>query len=329
MGNFNWQTQGGTQARTLNITVFTALLLGFNLAWVYSTRIVLPNSEMRIELENAILNGVAESPWQYRFFVPTIANNLGGLFESTGLTATQVHQLSHFILDGFAASVILVLSTQLAGFTRQAHAVLLQLVIYAGLNIALYDHGYAPWSMVEIALWLLALFVLKVRRPWALVLILPAMALVRETGLLLGLAVTLLIAMESNGWIPALKKMVPALFGMGLAILVQFAIRLSIGPRPEDITPSEVMLINFSATGIRQVVFNLILLFALPLLFTWARPSSARIDLGWERKVVISLSPYLAAVIIGAIWYEVRLLAILLPILAIGSVRILIRADEG
>jgi len=282
-----------------------------------------------MQLENAIFGGVAESPWQYRFFLPSIAHYLGGLFDSTGLTDTQLHQLSHFILDGFAASLILFLSTQLAGFDRQAHAVLLQLVVYAGLNIALYDHAYAPWSMYEIALWLLALMTIKVRRPWALMIILPALALVRETGLLLGLAVTVLLAMQSNSWITALKKTIPALFGLGLAMLVQLAIRFSIGPRAEDITPHEILVINTSPTGLRQLIFNLILLFGLPLLFTWARGSTAGINLDWERKVVISLLPYLLALTVGSIWYEVRLLGVLLPIIAIGATKILIRAGES
>jgi hypothetical protein len=289
---------------------------------------VLPNAEARINLENAILAGGADSPWQYRFFIPSIASYVGDLFAPTGLTVVQVHQLSHFILDGLAASFILLLSSQIAGFSRNSHAVLLQLVIYAGLNIGLYDHAYAPWSMFEIALWLAVLLALKRNHSWALTVILPVLALVRETGLLLGLAATLLLAMSAKGWLPSLKKTAPALIGLALAALVQVFIRISLAPRNDDITFAEVLAINTSATGLRQVIFNLILLFGLPLIFAWAKEQKSSLNFDWERKVLVSLTPYLISVIGFSIWYEVRLLGVFLPVLAIGAIKILTDSEK-
>lgn len=299
----------------------SSILLGINFAWVYSTRVVLPNAEIRIALQERILEGVADSPWQFRFAAPYLGSLWDKEFIVWGLSNVQAHQLSHLILDTLGASSVFLLASLLAGFSRTSTTILLQLLIYAGLNIAFYDHAYAPWSLPEIAFWLLSVFLVNTNRAWGLLFTLPLLALFRETGLLLGLSVVILLAIGRSGRISFLRSTLPAVIGLLLGLGVQLLIRVVTGPRPDDITFLEILAINFSPTGIRQTFFNLVLFIGLPMVILIVARSSIIRTGDWEIRILVSMIPYFMAVIVGSIWFEVRVLVVALPIVSIIALR--------
>lgn len=317
----------GVQRKTGYLVILSSLLLGINAAWVYSTRVVLPDAQVRMDFEALIVSGEADSPWKYRFAVPLLAQHLSDFFERTDLSAIQVHLLSHLVINSIAAAGILFFAARIAELSNFRDLLLVQLFIYVGLNIALYDHMYAPWSLVEMLLWLVALFVIRKKQLWFLTLVIPALALVRETGLLLGIVILLLLFFEGSDWKSKLRTALPAAVGLGMGLIVQLLVRGLKVPKVLglDITPVEILTINSSATGLRQFAFNLVLMIGIPILSLLAVRSRAAF-LEWEYRVLLAMTPYFAVFFSLSIWYEVRGLGVSLPLIAIIAVKALTRS---
>jgi hypothetical protein len=304
-------------------------LLAANLSWVYSTRIELPNWQLREALEQAILKGTADSPFAYRVAIPYLADWLSSLTLVLGLAEFQSHQAAYLILNFLSVFLILFLTARLSRVKSFSDLTLMSLLVFVGLNAGLYDHVYAPWSLPEVAIWLFA-FTLIRNHAHLIIIIAPLATLVRETGVLIPLVTSLWVLLTGeNGSTPPRRNVYlwAALAGL-LSLFTDIVIRVKAGPRANDIELLEIFQINISQTGIRQFVFNAILMLGLFLVLSlktsFLHKPRGRPD---ELMAILSFAPYLLAVATFAIWYEVRLLMVLVPFLSIYAVRRLARPD--
>lgn len=286
-------------------------------SWVYSTRIELPSYVARSQLELAIVAGGAPEPYRFRVLVPGLSNLVREVASGFDLSEAQVHQGTYLMLNSFVLTVTFLGIFRLTankGFTVGLLSVLL---LSTSLAVALYDHAYQPWSLWELMFCVVLMTMLRSKRDmWGLAMIVFA-ALNRETGVLLGIS-ALVFLMVSNRqlWVKGRSWVYLLATIAGLGVIG--TLRLVLGSGEPEITLSQILEVNLSITGFRQFVFNGALLLGAMWLVIFNRNS-----LPWARHVLFSLLPFLPLYLVFGIWYEVRILLVLVwPICVISAAAI-------
>jgi hypothetical protein len=305
----------GSEARTGRTALAIILSVSAVLAYVYFRQVGSPYLAERLELHERIVRGTAESPYRYRVLVPFVAD---GLFHTLGaaLPAGKAFRLAYALCD-LAAIVFLlgILHRYLRAWFSKDQALIGVLFVAATMPMALRDHYFQPWSVLDAALFTAGLLCIRDRRYGILALIVAAASLNRETAIFIPLA--FLAAGvggkgEDGADRPAGAK-AALLFAGYLAIwaAVFFGLRLLLGAGPRIVTVEELLAGNTIEPAIFRTVVHLALIFGAFWIFA---------ALGFRRapefvKRTVLLAPlYLAAVAVWGVWYEVRLL---MPLYAI------------
>lgn len=305
-----------------HLSIPWAVPLAMTCAWIYSTRVELPNYQNRINLQEMILNGTAPEPYRFRILVPFFAEKVETALGSVVLSPEQTHQVTYLILNStFIFFTLLGLIWHLKSHSRSTQLLAI-LIMSVALNVALYDHGYQPWTLLELPLVIWAfLFFYQGRLIW-IPLITFVAALNRDTGVLLPISLLILGVFFRSKM--TTKTWLILFLSTGIALSVFFSIRGLIGSGELDITLEEIFTINMSFTALRQSIFNLFLLlgFGWVILFT-SIPSKELLF------TMVALVPYAIASAIYGIWYEVRLLLPIVWVLIISIVENLDRQMLG
>lgn len=285
------------------------------LAYVYFRLVGSPYLEERLELHKQILQGTAESPYRYRVLVPFIGEALARSLSAV-LPGDRAFLLAYALYD-FAAIFLLlgVLHRYLRAWFSNEQALVGVLFAAATMPVALRDHYFQPWSILEAGLFAAGLLCIRDRRYRLLALVVALASLNRETAIFVPLAF-LFTAVGARGEDktshPSSGK-AALLFGGYVAIWAAafFGLRAILGDAPRVVTVEEILSRNTIPPAIFRSVVHLVLVFGAFWIFAVAGFRRAP---EFVKRTALVAPPYLAAAAVWGIWYEVR---VLMPLYAI------------
>ncbi len=285
------------------------------IAYGYFNRVDRPNFEPRLELHNQIIAGTAPSPYRYRIIVPFAAEVFTKAL-SVVLPIKASFLLSYAIYDLLAVFFLLaILFFWLRTWFNREQALIGVLFIAGTMPIALQDHYFQPWSLLEAGLFSAALLAIHRKRYWLLASLVALAALNRETAIFIPIAILLTIDMKSllnirskNDWKPFL------LFG-GLFLLwaaVFWGLRYFLGSTSHIETIEGLLTRNTTKGSLFYTFVNGILFLGGLWVFAFL---GFRYAPRFIKRVVLIIPLYLITVMVWGVWYEVRLLMPLYPVL--------------
>jgi hypothetical protein len=282
----------------------------------YFNRIHRPNRSPRIETHSQIIAGTAPSPYRYRILVPLAVEPLITVL-SFFLCYKKAFLLSYVI---YALLAIFFLLTTLfrwfhIWFSRE-QALIGALFVAATIPIALQDHGFQPWSLLEVALFSAALSAIHAKRHGLVMLLLALACLNRETAIFIPVACLLvrvdikglLLSKSLSNWRPIF---LPLLLFCEWVIIFLF-LRYFLGNAPHIETIQTLLKKNLTMNSLFYTVLNGSLFLGVFWVFTII---GFRYAPTFIKRLAVIIPLYLIVVLIWGVWYEVRLLMPLYPIL--------------
>ncbi|MFI5370371.1 MAG: hypothetical protein ACHQ52_02360 [Candidatus Eisenbacteria bacterium] len=284
--------------------------------YVYVGQIDQPNFEGRLALHRQILDGTAVAPYRYRILVPLMCEALVRLL-STVLTLKQSFLLAYAVYD--AAAILFLLIVLFAWFRAlfsREQSLLGVLFVVAVMPMALRGHYYQPWSLLEPGLFTASLLSIYRRRYWLLALITAVATLNRETGIFIPLAFLLSnvdIGSSRRDRAPGVRQW-PALCA-GYVLLWAFvygALRVMRGETPHMYGLGEIWAANTAKHNLVNTPLHIILFLGA----FWAFAAMGyRHAPAFLKRVTWVVPPYVITSAMFGMWWEVRLLMPLYPIL--------------
>jgi hypothetical protein len=271
-------------------------------AWIFSTRVERPKTELRLELQAQILSGQAPEPYRFRMLFPWLADALTSALESVGFDVPIAHALAFLLLNTFFLSVLFRLVWDLASRIDLGYKILALALLAAAWNIALFDHFYQPWSIAEGAFVVSAFWIARRRYMFLIPLVAVLATLNRDTGVLIPLSLFIYLWITDR---TLSRNSIAWLLVSQLAGIATFlSVRVILGPAVEINSLDQILSINFAPASILYLLINLTLFLGpASLVFT---QSSAR---AFARPWAIAFLPQLIVIIPFGVWAEVRLYA--------------------
>jgi hypothetical protein len=285
------------------------------LAYIYFRQVGSPYLKERLELHQQILRGTAESPYRYRVLVPFIGEALTRTLGAV-LPHDRAFLLAYALYDLAAILLLLkVLHRYLRAWFSNEQALVGVLFAAATMPLALRDHYFQPWSILEAGLFAAGLLCIRDGRYRLLALIVALASLNRETALFIPLAFLVAAAGvkgEDGASRPAAGKAALLFVGyVAIWAVVFFGLRAVLGGARPVMTLPEVLARNTAPAVTLRAIVRAGLLFGAFWIFAAAGFMRAP---GFVRRVSLVALPYLAAVFVWGMWHEVRLL---MPLYAI------------
>jgi len=300
--------------------VIIAIILSVSvvIAYNYFNFVERPNISPRMELHDSILGGDAPSPYRYRLLVPALTEGTAKAIRSTGILSYRKSWIISYIIYDLAAVSLFLLT--FFYFLRIWHGELLSLLgvlACAGLlPLALRDHYYQPWSLIEAWFFCSAMLAAHSRSYPVLIVITAAAALNRATGLFIPL-IYLFGAFglrqedgpeEESKTAVLLKFMVLTATGLATVLLTRYFL----GFAGNIHSLGELWNINTSFPGLAEALVNLALFGGVWWLFFAAGIKYAD---RFTRSLLLFLPIYAVPVVLFGVWKEVRLLMPAYPVI--------------
>jgi len=292
--------------------IFSASLV---LTYGYFYRVDLPNYIGRLELHNQIIEGNAGSPFNYRVLVPFIADKLYFLFSMISSNKTAF-LLSYAVYDLLSIFFLLsMLFIWLKNWFKIDHALIGVLFVSTTMPIALQNHGYQPWSLLETGFFSAALILIYKNKIIPLFILVLFASLNRETAVFIAF---LYLFANLNLKKPILNSETVLIFSglFVISISVFISLRYFRGITPSVETIAGLFLRNITKENLYHTIINSFFIFG----FFWIY-----IILGLRKtpvfikRVSLVIPFYIITILIWGVWFEVRLLMPLYPIfLSIG-----------
>jgi len=306
--------------RNLSKTDIMAIVFIFSvsavIAYVYFTRVDRPNLEPRIELHSQIIEGTAPPPYRYRILVPLIAEISTKAF-SVVCSYKKAFLLSYAMYDLLAIFFILAtLFLWLKNWFSKEQALIGVLFLAGTMPIALQNHYYQPWSLLETGLFSASLLAIYSKRYWMLAFLVMLASLNRETAIFIPLAF-LLTSLDIKSILKTRMHIAWKPIILFFALLLEWAVifwalRYFQGSAPYIHTIEELLEKNLA----KRSLFHTFVNGSLFLGGFWVF-----IILGYRyapkfiKQVALIIPFYLIVIAIWGVWYEVRLLMPLYPVL--------------
>lgn len=285
------------------------------LAYGYFNRVDKPYFEPRLELHNQIIAGTAPSPYRYRILVPFAAEVLTKALSV--LWSTKAAFLRSYALYDLLAVFFLLamLFFWLRIWFNREQALVGVLFVAGTMPIALQDHYFQPWSLLEAGLFSAALLAIHKKRYWLLAFLVALASLNRETAVFIPLAFLLTIEIKSHLNTNSQDDWSPILQFVGLLLiwaLVFWGLRYFRGSAPPIETIAGLLALNATKGSLFYTFVNGSLflggLWVFALLGFRYAPS-------FIKRVALIVPFYLMTVMVWGVWHEVRLLLPLYPVL--------------
>ena len=301
-------------------TIFAIILsVSAVLAYIYYREVGSPYFKERLELHGQILRGTADSPYRYRVLVPFIGEALTRALSAV-LPGDKAFLLAYALYDLAAILFLLgVLHRYLRAWFSNEQVLIGVLFVAATMPMALRDHYFQPWSILEAGLFAAGLLCIRDGRFRLLALVVALASLNRETALFIPLAFLVAVAGTKGGdgaSRPA-GRSAALLFGGYMAIWAAafFGLRLFLGGAPRVVTIGELFARNTIPLAIFRAVMRADLIFGAFWIFAAAGFRRAP---GFVKRTTVLAPLYLAVVALWGIWCEVRLFmplyAIVIPL---------------
>ncbi len=275
-----------------------------------------PSQFARIDQHNLIIHGTAESPYRYRILIPFIVE-----------TAIKMSSLilpypkAFLIMYAFAEMVSITFLLWMLfvycrlWFTRE-QALIGVLFVSSTLVMALRDHEFQPWSLLEPGLFTLGLLWIYRKKNIAFTCLIFVATLNRETALFLPIAFlcTEIDLSKSNNKkeILSQKSIILFLGWMLLWGVTYVGLRVIRGNVPQVLTLHETWELNTLLHSLVRTVVEGSLFLGFFWLFAMVGYKYAD---EFMKKTAWVVPLYLIPIILWGSWHEVRLLMPMYPIL--------------
>ncbi len=257
-----------------------------------------------------IVDGVAKSPFRYRVLVPAVTSAVMAAVEPFMPVDAAFRRVSGLLDFAALIAMLWALYRYLCLWFSRDQALVGVLMIGCTLPISLRNHLYAPYSLWEPTLLTAGLLcIVRDRLRWLPFLTIAA-SLNRETGVLLPLA-CLLSALDDTQL--RVRRAVVGGLCLGVWVATLLLLRWQLGAAESAVTISAIWSLNSSREGVWSAVVNVSLFagvagWALAILGFARAPRFVRLT-GWLLLI------YLPVYFVWGVWYEVRLLMPLYPII--------------
>jgi len=284
----------------------------------------------RFVLHQQILDGVAESPYRYRILVPNVLN----IFierDSTGAVNPQSFDLVYFTFFLlFLTLTFLCISMTVEKFVSRQVSVFSPLILALALPYGLRDHGFQPWSVLELFLISLSMFLLsRGSKNWLLLLTCLFATLNRETAFLIpGLALSPILYDFIKSKKIFFNRLLGPSFVFSVWLVTYLVLRVSLG-NANHVDTNLIHNLNHGPGRLRLAIENIIVIIG-PLLILVFKSMSESLR---AKQLILSIIPtmfaYLFSVYKFGVWAEVRLLLPVFPVLIPLAVVTLSKNSEG
>jgi hypothetical protein len=285
------------------------------LAHGYLNRVDRRHLAARLALQARIIDGTAPAPYRYRVLVPFATEGLTRAL-TVRLPPEKSFELAYALYDFLAVFFLLAMLFwwSRTWFTRE-QALVGVLFVAATMPIALQNHYFQPWSLLEPPLVTAALLAMHRRRYWLVAGVSVLAALNKETAILIPLAFLLTMDPAGPTSTPRLPEWRPIVLLAGLLIAwagVFGGLRYGLGhsslvSRIPGIFERNLLPANLMLTAVHASLF-------LGGLWIFA-VAGIRHAPPFIRRVAPIVPIYLLFVAVWGVWYEVRVLMSLYPVL--------------
>ena len=294
-----------------------AILLSVSavLAYAYFRTVDRPYREARLDLHERILRGDAPEPYRFRVLAPAAAETLRRVF-SAAVEEEWAFLLAYAAFDFAAIALFLwLLYRYLAAWFTAEQALIGALFAAATMPVALRDHFFQPWSLLEAALFTAGLLCIHRRRRVLLAAVVAIASFNRETGIFIPIAYLLAEARPVGGAEPERGRVLARrLYGAALLALwaaVFFGLRAAIGRGASAGTVAGILAYNVSGPVLARALLRGALIFGAFWIFA---ALGIRRAPRFVRRTAFVAPLYLAAIGLWGGWHEARLL---LPLYAV------------
>lgn len=300
------------------------------LAYIHYRQVGRPYLAERLELHEQILRGTAESPYRYRVLVPFVGEALRRAL-SVFLPGDRAFFLAYAIYDLAAILLLLgVLYRYLRAWFSNEQVLIGVLFAAATMPVALRDHYFQPWSILDAGLFAAGLLCVRGGRYRLLALVVALASLNKETAIFIPLAFLFAVAgtKGEDGARRPIGGRAALLFGGFVAMwaVVFIGLRMLLGGAPRVLTIGEIFTQNTTAPAIVRAAMRAALMFGVFWVFAAAGFRRAP---GFVKRTALLVPLYLSAVALWGIWPEVRLLMPLYAIVIPLGLSFLYRARDA
>ncbi len=284
------------------------------IAFYYVLDVLLPKAEPAYALHNQILQGTAPSPYVYRVLAPWL---IEWIYEGAARRVLQNGPPAFVLAEGlFAFAALWVSFTAVYRFIRRHHTPVVALagqgILTFSIHTALRDHYYQPWSLLEPAVFAMALPMIQADRLVPLAILTAVATFNRETACFL---VAIYGLYHGSDW----RRRMPQLAALaGVWGLCYGGLRWYIGYQPHVIGLADVIDFNLRPARLAHTASAWVLFFGIFWLFFAA--GLPWIDRRWRRSLAAFVL-FLSVCLWTTCWWETRvwtsfLSLLLLPVCA-------------
>jgi hypothetical protein len=293
----------------------------FAVSTVTALNYALPPGEATLEARRrnqaGILDHSSPAPDRYRFVLPMIIDGPISVLRHS-MSANDAFDRTYAVfyvlaLPAFLASLFAYLRVW---FPTEA-ALVGVLFVAATLPIAMRPHEYGPHSFLEPTLFSLSLLCIVRERRFLLALLVAIAAMNRETGVFLVLCYAVARPLSQ-------QRLMTTLAYAGIWLAVFIGERLYAGDGGRYWTVDKIFSSNLSNPWL--AVFNVATLLGV---FWWFAAAGFRRAPPFVQRVATVIPVYAAVVAIWGIWWEVRLLLPLMPLLLPLALSFLFESESG
>jgi hypothetical protein len=317
------------QTRAMDLgAILMILSVSAVIAYGYFTRVDKPNFASRLELHHHIITGTAPSPYRYRILVPFV----GELFTTASAVVLPVRTSFLLVYGVYDLVAVFFLLASLFAWLRTwftADQALIGVLFVAGtMPIALQNHYFQPWSLLEVGLLSTALIAIHRQRYWLLACLVALASLNKETAIFIPIAFLLTIdakqlmnARSTEEWRPVV------VFGALFLIwaIVFWGLRYVLGVAPHIQTIESVLAHNTTKDSLLRTLLNGSLFLGAWWIFALLGFRHAP---QFIKRMIFIIPLYLITVLVWGVWYEVRLLMPLYPIIVPLGLSFLYRRES-
>jgi len=244
------------------------------LAYGYCRQVGRPYFSDRLIIHDQIMDGTADSPYRYRVLAPFFGEALRRAL-GAALPDEQAFLAAYALYDLAAIFFMLaMLFAYLRMWFSRERSLVGMLFAAATMPVALRDHGFQPWSLLEAGFFAAGLVCIYQRKYALLALVVLAASLNRETAVFIPLA--FLVANigtreNADGGAPAPRRMLVQFAGLAcLWALAFFGLRFILGSAPSVETMSGLFARNTTSAVLARAVLRASLIFGVFWVFAMA-----------------------------------------------------------
>jgi len=310
------------------VTIGLLLSISLILADQYFLLIEKPTVDVRSQLHQSIIDGTADSPYRYRVLVPYLTQGLSLILHPLFETDSLVY--SYRIFDTLAIfASLLTLYQYLRNWFSDRISLIGVLIMSTSMLVGFQNHYYQPWSLLEPAVFALGLNLLLNKRYGWFGVIIALGTFIRET------AIFLVILYFTTWAFPyfwqeirkdQIQKWEVGLGYFGIWGIIFFGLRLLLGEAVRTITVIEILRISTQTSNLIKALWYGLLFLGI---FWWFIFLGYKYSPIFIKKTAWLLPVYILLITFYNIWFEVRLLMTLYPILIPLGLSYLTSLKEG